>query len=465
MKEFLTDTLELDRFFEETTSMKRNVIRNRDLSKLKKENKNFKNNFFLGKIVKPERPESEFTSLDKVRIVVDSLVDESKVKKICRRERISLDTFNKWKKDFLEAFDRYSDELTDSEKMAALNTKLILKETSQEVLDFFNEYVDTSFPGKNLVIPSNEKLASYSKFYAIKNVFILNKMNNFRMINKYLEEINQNLPLNGLLMGSFETFSARYRNNKISKIPVVKNLYFGFEFIFNRVIPKLPYFKKLYFSITKGRNRALSKAESLGRLVSCGFDIVDFKEIDGMHYFVAKKIKAPSYDMNASYGPLFKMKRVGKNGKIIGVYKFRTMHPYSEYLQDYVLKLNGYASSGKPADDFRIVPWGKFLRRYWLDELPQLINLFKGELKLVGARPVSQRYFQDIPADIQELRLSQKPGCIPPYVALNRNSSVDAVLEAEKEYLLEKRNKPYYTDTKYFFSALFNIVFKNKRSA
>ena len=117
------------------------------------------------------------------------------------------------------------------------------------------------------------------------------------------------------------------------------------------------------------------------------------------------------------------------------------------------------------ANDFRLVPWGKFLRKYWLDELPQLINLFKGELKLVGCRPVSQRYFEDIPKDIQELRLNQKPGCIPPYVALNRKSSLYSVLDAEKEYLETKIKNPYFTDTKYFFKAIYNILFKGKRSA
>ena len=203
----------------------------------------------------------------------------------------------------------------------------------------------------------------------------------------------------------------------------------------------------------------------MGRLVSCGFEIVDYQRIDGIHYFAAKKVKEPAYDMSPSYGPLFKMRRVGKNGKIIGVYKLRTMHPYSEYLQDYILKLNGYSETGKPADDFRLVPWGKYVRRYWIDELPQLINLIKGDLKLVGCRPVSERYFQDIPKEIQELRLSQKPGCIPPYVALNRKGSVESVLQAEREYLEEKIRNPFFTDTKYFFKAIYNIVFKNKRSA
>ena len=81
------------------------------------------------------------------------------------------------------------------------------------------------------------------------------------------------------------------------------------------------------------------------------------------------------------------------------------------------------------------------------------------------ARPVSQRYFEDIPKEIQELRLTQKPGCIPPYVALNRRGSVESVLQAEKEYLEEKIKNPYFTDTKYFFKAIYNILLKQKRSA
>jgi lipopolysaccharide/colanic/teichoic acid biosynthesis glycosyltransferase len=159
------------------------------------------------------------------------------------------------------------------------------------------------------------------------------------------------------------------------------------------------------------------------------------------------------------------MPRLGRNGDMIGVYKFRTMHPYAEYLQDYVLKMNGYAESGKPKDDFRLTPWGKILRRYWLDELPQLLNVLKGELKIVGVRPISKRYFQDVPKDLQILRLRQKPGCIPPYVALNRHGNVTSVLQAEREYLTLAINHSIVTDFHYFFMALYNILVKNKRSA
>ena len=363
------------------------------------------------------------------------------------------------KREFKQDYDR-----TEQLDSVDDNEKLISKLGGSDAFNFFSQYTDLTSP-TNLIIEENEKLSSHSELVSTNSVVLLEKINNFRLINKSIEEVNENLPQDGLLLGSFETFRAREKKRLFCNVPVLKYFCSAFDFIFNRVCPKLPYVKKAYFFITKGKNRLLSKAEALGRLVSCGFEIIDVEEINDVNYFVVKKVKEPAYDMNPSYGPLFKMRRVGRGGKIIGVYKFRTMHPYSEYLQDYVLKLNGYGSNGKPANDFRLVPWGKFLRKYWLDELPQLINLVKGELKLVGSRPVSLTYFNSIPKEIQELRLQQKPGCIPPYVALDRLSSVESVLQAEKEYLLEKLKNPYTTDTKYFFKAIFNIVVKRKRSA
>ena len=462
MKEILTDTLELDKFLEFDLLLKNEYILKRPIKAKIPKNRIwnipiFSNNDKL-------RASSEFSSLERIRIVVEGLLGDLSVEQICSKERISEDTFLEWKIDFLEAFKKHSEDVLIHEKISLTSKEIILKEANLEVFEFFQKFMDAKSL-TNLVIPKGEKLSTYSNFNSIKNVVVLEKINNFRQINKHLEEVNAKLPINGILMGCFETFSARSQKKFVNKIPIIKQFYFGFEFIFKRVFPKLPLFKKIYFSITKGKNRLLSKAEALGRLVSCGFDILDYKEIEGIHYFSSIKVKEPAYDMSPSYGPLFKMRRVGKNGKIIGVYKFRTMHPYSEYLQDYILKLNGYAETGKPANDFRLVPYAKYLRRYWIDEIPQLINLFKGDLKLVGCRPVSQLYFQDIPKEIQELRLSQKPGCIPPYVALNKAGSVQSVLEAEREYLIDKKAHPFTTDLKYFFKAIFNILFKGKRSA
>ena len=103
----------------------------------------------------------------------------------------------------------------------------------------------------------------------------------------------------------------------------------------------------------------MSKAETLGRLVCCGFDIVDYQSFNGLLYFVAEKRNEPKYDMSPSYGPLYKMPRLGKKGKTIGIYKLRTMHPYAEYLQDYMLRTYGYGPNGKPANDFRLTPLGQ----------------------------------------------------------------------------------------------------------
>lgn len=318
---------------------------------------------------------------------------------------------------------------------------------------------------KTLVISSDEPRDLLELKPQVDLLVNLVRINDVRYVNKHLEQINESLDLNALFVGRFETFTSRRARIKYYQIPVFKHVFLLIEFLFLRVIPKVRGLNKVYFFFSKGRNRLFSKAEMLGRLVSCGFEIVDYTHLNGLSYFMVRKKKSPSYDLKPSYGAVFAMPRIGKNGKMIRVYKFRTMHPYSEYLHDYVLKMNGYAASGKPAEDFRLTPWGRILRKFWLDELPQILNIAKGEMKLVGVRPVSKRYFEDIDEELRGMRLKQKPGCIPPYVALNRKSDVHSVQESEKEYLKEKIKNPYTTDTKYFFKALFNIIIRKKRSA
>jgi undecaprenyl phosphate N,N'-diacetylbacillosamine 1-phosphate transferase len=80
-----------------------------------------------------------------------------------------------------------------------------------------------------------------------------------------------------------------------------------------------------------------------------------------------------------SSGPaLFKQKRVGKNGKPFVLYKFRTMRT----------GINPFGPSPKSGADDRITKVGRFLREYSLDELPQLFNVIKGDMSLVGPRPL-----------------------------------------------------------------------------
>ena len=159
----------------------------------------------------------------------------------------------------------------------------------------------------------------------------------------------------------------------------------------------------------------MSKAETYGRLYSCGSEIVEEDYKNNKIYFTVKKVKEPLYPKKPSYGFLIKLKRVGRNGKPIKVYKLRTMRPYSEYLQGYVFEKNNLQDGGKIKDDFRISPEGRFLRKFWIDELPMIFNLLKGEMKLVGVRPLSGHYFSLYTKELQELRVKTKPGLIPPF--------------------------------------------------
>ena len=113
-------------------------------------------------------------------------------------------------------------------------------------------------------------------------------------------------------------------------------------------------------------------------------------------YSAAKKRMSPKKKKYLKVLFLLK-KRVGKNGKSIHVYKLRTMHPYSEYIHQYMLNTHGFSSKGKIQNDFRMTRWAKIFRKYWLDEIPQLFNLLKGDMKIVGFRPVSESYFEILP--------------------------------------------------------------------
>ncbi|MGC8833573.1 MAG: sugar transferase [Armatimonadota bacterium] len=128
-----------------------------------------------------------------------------------------------------------------------------------------------------------------------------------------------------------------------------------------------------------------------------------------------------------SEGPVFyRAPRVGKDGKPFKMLKFRTMVANAD-------KIGGPSTAN---DDPRITRIGRFLRRYKLDELPQLINVLKGEMSFVGPRPEVQQYV-DMYTDEERAILSVKPG-ITDWASL-WNSDEGAVLagspDPEKTYL------------------------------
>ena len=334
---------------------------------------------------------------------------------------------------------------------------------NSKLSNFINLYFNLSSRRNYLTSTSDqinlEKL-TFGKFSSILN---LKKVNDIRYINKFFETVNTILPNSGLYLGKVVTYPNR-RSAILKKYPPILNkvIYF-FDYIFSRVLPKLPISKNLYFHLTKGKGRVISRAEMYGRLYSCGFEIIDEKTINHSLFFVAKKVKDPCYDQNPTYAPLISLSRIGKNGKIIKVHKIRTMHPYSEYLQEYVYNRNELQEGGKIKNDFRISPEGKIFRKFWIDEIPMLINIFKGEMKLVGVRPLSKHFYSLYDEDLQQKRIKNKPGFIPPfYVDLPKTMS--EIMESERRYLELYDQSPFITDVKYFFMAFKNVLFKGARS-
>ena len=288
-------------------------------------------------------------------------------------------------------------------------------------------------------------------------------LNNIRYLNKFLSSINCKLEPEGLFFGRFEEYNSRKSRLLNKRIKTFNYLIHGGDIIFNRVLPKLTISKKIYYSITKGKGRILSKAEAFGRLYSCGFEIVEEYILNGEIYFVAQKVKEPIPNLKPSYGPVIKLKRVGKNGKPIRVYKLRTMHPYSEYLQQYVYQQNDLQKGGKFKDDFRISKEGKIFRKFWLDELPMILNLLKGDIKLVGVRPLSEQYFNLYTRELQEKRTRTKPGLLPPFYA-DMPETLEEIIASELRYLESYDKAPLKTDIKYFWLTFKSIALKGARS-
>ncbi|MFI3266987.1 MAG: sugar transferase [Rikenellaceae bacterium] len=288
-------------------------------------------------------------------------------------------------------------------------------------------------------------------------------LNEIHHINTLFAYSNYKLDDGGYVACKCDTSGIR-RDHMMKQIPKgINKLIFVLDFIIHRVFPKLPITRTLYFGITKGRRRVLTRVEVLGRLYRAGFDVVYEKVICGHFYVVAQKIKEPIRDDAPSNGILIRMRRKGKDGKIIGVYKLRTMHAYSEYLQPYIYKTQGLCEGGKFADDYRVSSIGKFLRKTWIDELPMLINWLKGDMKLVGVRPLSTHYFSLYSKPLQELRIKVKPGLLPPFYA-DMPKTLEDIQDSEIRYIKAYLASPIKTDWQYLIKCINNIVFKGKRS-
>jgi lipopolysaccharide/colanic/teichoic acid biosynthesis glycosyltransferase len=115
--------------------------------------------------------------------------------------------------------------------------------------------------------------------------------------------------------------------------------------------------------------------------------------------------------------------RVGLHGKRFKVYKFATMRKDSEHTGTKDITLR---------NDPRVLPVGRFLRKGKINELPQLINIFKGDMSVVGWRPLMPKSFEYYPEHVQERIVDMKPGL----------TGVGSIVFRDEEAITEKADKP-----------------------
>jgi lipopolysaccharide/colanic/teichoic acid biosynthesis glycosyltransferase len=157
---------------------------------------------------------------------------------------------------------------------------------------------------------------------------------------------------------------------------------------------------------------------------------------------------------NSGYPVIYRQKRVGKNWKIFNLYKFRTMMVDTE-AEGYICK----------KDDIRVTSIGRLLRRCKLDELPQLFNVLKGDMSIVGPRPEILEFAERYKVQFQRI-LIVKPGITDPASLHFRNEPnlIGNVKNTNDYYLKEiltqkiKINYDYIKKTNFFYDI--NLILK-----
>ena len=171
-----------------------------------------------------------------------------------------------------------------------------------------------------------------------------------------------------------------------------------------------------------------------------------------------------SYILNKDYSSIFYTQtRIGKNGKEFKLYKFRSMIPNADEVLKKLMDtntdiFNEYSKNKKLKDDPRVTKVGKFIRKTSLDEFPQFINVFKGDMSIVGNRPYLPREKKDMGNYYSDI-VKTKCGIVS-YWAIHGRSDVSFKrrLELEKYY---SNHQSLKLDIEIFFRA-FSVVLLKK---
>jgi lipopolysaccharide/colanic/teichoic acid biosynthesis glycosyltransferase len=343
-----------------------------------------------------------------------------------------------------------------------IETDLSMKEAPACILDLVHKdlkqhlqkWLDCRHPIKGILVSVLDKI-HLSHIYQETYDLIINyqEYSKITEVNKVLAGLNNRLKNGGLLV-----FGISLKAPCDFSTPRADGILDSNNFSFKSAVKdfvRRNFVKKDY---------KYSPIETLGRIYACGFEYLDEVEVEGNYFLICRKKQFPGVVPLSDRGWLIRLNRIGENGRFIKIFKLRTMYPYSEYLQEFVYEKNKLKSSGKFNDDYRVTPLGRFLRKYWIDEIPMLWNWVRGDIKLIGVRPVSFHYFSLYPKELRDLRIKSKPGLLPPYYA-DIPKNFDEIVQSEMMYLTNYEKSPFITDMRYFFRIMINILFKRPFSS
>ena len=357
----------------------------------------------------------------------------------------------------------------DLNEVVLLDLPVILKAINGRKQDAVAEWLDKHADElhRTTAIIDTDKVEDIKKLEESKPAIIVNKrgISYIPNLDEFLNACNEALDDDGYLWCHTRTSALKRETLRNNTKGVRRQLWMMHYYIWHRIFPKLWLTKWFYMWVTGGKNRSYPRPEILGRMCRAGFKIVDERFSMGEFYVLGQKAQAPRHTKPRRYGVIIRLGRVGYHGKQIKVYKLSTMYAYADYLQPYMMEREGLQKGGKYKNDYRINLWGRIFRSNLFDEIPMLINVLKGDMKLIGVRPLSSAYFKLYTPEMQQMHISVKPGLMPPFYYEDKTpETLEEIQESEKRYIEAYRKHPFRTDWRYFWGIIRNIVFKKKRS-
>ena len=379
------------------------------------------------------------------------------------------------------AYNQQGESSSATTELCMINTQAILNSIRPELTCAEFGFIEKQIPDQQgtisdvLILDDITDVDDPCESIQVGLIFGRTRINDVLRLNRFLQYCAKRITMGGFLVIRYVPFE-NFKEGIRRRYPgALYWLVITLHFVWFRGIPKIPWLDRLYFSstmswldkinlsITRKRNRALPKAETWGRLAFCGMDVVAESSGDGELCVIAQRVSPPVSNKRPSYYPVVSLEKVGLDGGTIRLYKLRSMYPFSEFLQKRIFEDHGLTATGKFSRDFRLTDFGTFLRKYWLDELPQILDWLRGDVKLVGMRATSQQFLSLYPKELYDLYIQIKPGLIPP-IFDETSSGFDHIVDVELTYLRDYWDHPIRSDIRYFVQTFNDIVFRGVRS-